>query len=46
MGEFERWIPAFAGMTGFRVRVPGNVIPAQAGIHFDYLNRTFFAFST
>jgi hypothetical protein len=34
LDESERWIPAFAGMTTFRVRVPGIVIPAKAGIHF------------
>jgi hypothetical protein len=34
LDESERWIPAFAGMTTFRVRVPGIVIPVQAGIHF------------
>jgi hypothetical protein len=31
--ESERWIPAFAGMTTFRLRVPDIVIPAKAGIH-------------
>jgi hypothetical protein len=44
MGEFVRWIPAFAGTTAFRARVPGIVIPAKAGIHFDYLNHTFLHF--
>ena len=45
LDESERRIPALAGMTAFRVRVPGIVIPAKAGIHFSCLNRSFFAFS-
>ena len=44
LDESERWIPAFAGMTTFRVRGPGIVIPAQAGIHFHGLNRSFSHF--
>ena len=32
------WIPAFAGMTTIRTRIPGIVIPAKAGIHFYCLN--------
>ena len=39
LDESERWIPAFAGMTTFRVRVHCIVIPAKAGIHFHCLNR-------
>jgi hypothetical protein len=34
LDDSERWIPAFAGMTTSRVRVPDIVIPAKAGIHF------------
>ena len=39
LDDSERWIPAFAGMTTFRVRVHCIVIPAKAGIHFHGLNR-------
>ena len=46
LGESERWIPAFAGMTAIRVRVRGIVGPSKAGIHFHRPNRGFFGFST
>jgi hypothetical protein len=41
----EQWIPAFAGMTRFKAGVPGIVIPAKAGIHWQCLNRRNEAFS-
>jgi hypothetical protein len=41
----EQWIPAFAGMTRFKAGVPGIVIPAKAGTHWQCLNRRNEAFS-